>query len=336
MTAVLVTGGAGFIGANFVKSRILDRWDSRSVVVLDALTYAGNKSHLEEVEDRITFVQGDIADLAVVRDVFDRYKIDQVVHFAAESHVDNSIADPGVFVRTNVVGTFVLLETARAFWMAAPFQVRPEFKSARFLHVSTDEVYGTLAESGTFTESSPLAPNSPYSATKAGSDLLVRSYFHTYGLNVVTTNCSNNYGPLQHDEKLIPTVIRSALAGRSIPIYGSGENIRDWLYVGDHCDAIQRVLDRGVAGQTYLIGSRNEWTNNRIVRAICEILDQRVPRDDGQSYAAQMTYVADRPGHDLRYAIDPSKIESELNWKAPTSFADGLQQTVDWYIRRYR
>ncbi|NBV84150.1 NAD-dependent epimerase/dehydratase family protein, partial [bacterium] len=234
------------------------------------------------------------------------------------------------------VGTFVLLETARAFWMAAPFQVRPEFKSARFLHVSTDEVYGTLAESGTFTESSPLAPNSPYSATKAGSDLLVRSYFHTYGLNVVTTNCSNNYGPLQHDEKLIPTVIRSALAGRSIPIYGSGENIRDWLYVGDHCDAIQRVLDRGVAGQTYLIGSRNEWTNNRIVRAICEILDQRVPRDDGQSYAAQMTYVADRPGHDLRYAIDPSKIESELNWKAPTSFADGLQQTVDWYIRRYR
>jgi dTDP-glucose 4,6-dehydratase len=291
---------------------------------------------LAEVADRFTFIQGDISDSALVNRVFAEYSVDQVVHFAAESHVDNSIADPGVFVRTNILGTYTLIEAARNAWMVAPFKVRPEFETARFLHVSTDEVFGTLSESGTFSETSPYAPNSPYSATKAGSDFLVRSYFHTYGLNVVTTNCSNNYGPRQHDEKLIPTIIRSALGHRPIPIYGTGENIRDWLFVGDHCGAIQRVMDAGISGETYLIGSRNEWTNNRIVTAICKILDEKMPRSDGRTYSDQIAYVADRPGHDLRYAIDPSKIESELGWTAPTSFSDGLELTVDWYIRRFK
>ena len=336
MNSILVTGGAGFIGSNYVLDLLEKGLDGRRLVVLDSLTYAGDLDHLATVAGKFDFVHGDISDSALVTQVFLDYSVDQVVHFAAESHVDNSISDPGIFVRTNILGTYTLIEAARNAWMVAPFKVRPGFEVARFLHVSTDEVFGTLTASGTFSETSPYAPNSPYSATKAGSDFLVRSYFHTYGLNVVTTNCSNNYGPRQHHEKLIPTIIRSALGDLPIPIYGTGENVRDWLFVTDHCQAIQRVLDSGVSGETYLIGSRNEWTNNRIVTAICKILDEKIPRSDGRPYSDQITYVADRPGHDLRYAIDPSKIESELGWTAPTSFPDGLELTVAGYIRRFQ
>lgn len=336
MTVTLVTGGAGFIGANFVVSRVNQGLNGNKLLVLDKLTYAANVDYLAAVADHIDLVEGDITDVSLVTRLFNDNDITQVFHFAAESHVDNSIADPGIFVRTNVVGTQVLLDAARTRWMESPFNCRKGYDSARFLHVSTDEVFGTLGTDGVFSESSPYAPNSPYSASKAASDFLVRSYFHTYGMNVVTTNCSNNYGPGQHDEKLIPTIIRSALAGKPIPIYGTGENIRDWLYVGDHCDAIQVVFDRGVSGDVYLVGSRNEWTNIRIATFICELLDRKVPRANGGSYSELITYVADRPGHDLRYAIDPSKLENELGWTAATSFDLGLNQTVDWYLERYQ
>jgi dTDP-glucose 4,6-dehydratase len=257
-----------------------------------------------------------------------------VIHFAAESHVDNSITGPEAFVRTNVHGTFTLLDVARKYWMDGPFKYKEAYKDCRFHHVSTDEVYGTLGATGLFTEETPYAPNSPYSASKAASDMLVRSYFHTYGMNVVTTNCSNNYGPKQHSEKLIPTIIRKALALQPIPIYGDGKNVRDWLYVLDHCKGIDLAYHQGEAGETYNIGGRNERENIYIAKKICELLDAKKPRTDGKRYDDLITYVQDRPGHDRRYAIDATKIESKLGWKADENFETGIDKTIDWYLQR--
>ena len=327
---VLVTGGAGFIGSNYV-SYVMDEFEDE-IVVLDKLTYAGNMKNLESVADRPNyhFVQGDICDAALVHRLFEEHKFDRVIHFAAESHVDNSITGPGAFIETNIVGTFNLLQAAYNIWMDSPGKLKDEFAHARFLHISTDEVYGTLGETGLFEESTPYAPNSPYSASKASSDFIVRSYFHTYGMPVVTTNCSNNYGPNQHKEKLIPTIIRKAIAGEPIPIYGDGQNVRDWLYVDDHCRGIKLVLDSGVLGETYNIGGRNERTNLYIANAICELLDELQPKET--SYKEQISFVTDRPGHDFRYAIDASKIEGNLGWKARENFESGIKKTVKWYL----
>lgn len=267
--------------------------------------------------------------------MFQKYAFTKVLHFAAESHVDNSISGPEIFIDTNIRGTFNLLEVARRLWLEQPHKLREEYQHARFLHVSTDEVYGSLGQTGLFTEKTPYAPNSPYSASKAASDMLVRSYFHTYGLPVVTTNCSNNYGPNQHDEKLIPTIIRKALERQPIPIYGDGTNVRDWLYVKDHCRGIKLVLEQGRVGETYNIGGRNERQNIYIAQKICQILDQLRPRKDGNSYSSQITFVQDRFGHDLRYAIDASKIEEELGWKAAEDFESGIEKTVRWYLQKY-
>lgn len=332
MKAVLVTGGAGFIGSNFIPY-FLTKNPEVHVVNLDLLTYAGNLENLKEAEGnpRYTFVKGDICDRNLVQSIFDQHKISGVVHFAAESHVDNSIAGPEAFVRTNINGTFTLLDVARKNWMEASFQPREGREKNRFLHVSTDEVFGSLGNSGLFTETTPYAPNSPYSASKASSDLLVRSYFHTYGLNVVTTNCSNNYGPRQHNEKLIPTIIRKALSNQPIPIYGDGKNVRDWLYVLDHAKGIELAFKNGKAGETYNIGGRNERTNNQIAQTICEILDEIKPKASG-TYKDQITYVKDRAGHDKRYAIDASKIEKELSWKAEEDFESGIRKSITWYL----
>ena len=331
---ILLTGGAGFIGANLVQY-LVKQYPDTHIVNLDLLTYAGNLENVKSVADapNYTFVQGDICDRTLVESLFEKYAFQGVLHLAAESHVDNSIASPEAFVKTNVHGTFTLLDVARKFWLERPFQVRKSFENARFLHVSTDEVYGTLGETGFFTETTPYAPNSPYSASKAGSDMLVRAYFHTYGMNVVTTNCSNNYGPCQHDEKLIPTIIRKALRGEAIPIYGDGKNVRDWLYVLDHCKGITLAFNQGIAGETYNVGGRNERNNNQIVQTICAILDQKRPKSE--SYSKQITYVQDRPGHDKRYAIDATKLEQELHWKAEETFDTGIVKTVDWYLEKY-
>jgi len=333
MRTVLVTGGAGFIGSNFIPFFLSKNPDVR-VVNLDLLTYAGNLQNLKEVESnqRYTFIKGDICDRSLVQSIFDQHSISGVIHFAAESHVDNSIAGPEAFIRTNIHGTFTLLDVARASWMEAPFNAKSGKIENRFLHVSTDEVFGSLGSSGLFTETTPYAPNSPYSASKASSDLLVRSYFHTYGLNVVTTNCSNNYGPKQHSEKLIPTIIRKALSGQPIPIYGDGMNVRDWLFVLDHAKGIDLAFREGREGETYNIGGRNERTNNQIVQAICSILDQQRPLKSGASYNDQITYVKDRAGHDKRYAIDASKIEKELGWKAEEDFESGILKSIAWYL----
>jgi dTDP-glucose 4,6-dehydratase len=271
-----------------------------------------------------------------VEQIFKKYDFAGVIHFAAESHVDNSISGPEAFIKTNIFGTFSLLDTARQHWMEAPFHFKSRYEGARFLHVSTDEVFGTLGEVGLFTETTPYAPNSPYSASKAGSDMLVRSYFHTYGMPVVTTNCSNNYGPKQHREKLIPTVIEKAMAGKPIPVYGDGKNIRDWLYVKDHCAGIDLAFRDGIAGETYNIGGHNERTNNEIVKTICRILDSEKPRRDGGSYSEQITFVKDRAGHDKRYAIDSSKIQKELGWKAEENFESGIKKTIKWYMERHQ
>lgn len=332
---VLVTGGAGFIGANFVPW-YLENYKNDRLINLDALTYAGNLDNLKEVEGdpRYQFIKGDICDLPLIEKIFNENEIQGVVHFAAESHVDNSISGPGAFIQTNVVGTFTVLDVARKTWMEKPFQAREKYREARFHHISTDEVYGTLGETGAFTETTPYAPNSPYSASKASSDMVVRSYYHTYGMNVVTTNCSNNYGPKQHDEKLIPTILRKALSHEPIPIYGNGTNVRDWLYVTDHCEGIDRVFHKGKAGETYNIGGRNEWQNIRIVEKICDILDEKRPMKNG-SYRQFMTFVQDRPGHDMRYAIDATKLETELGWRARETFATGIVKTVDWYLNRF-
>ncbi len=336
MTNVLITGGAGFIGSNFIPYYLKQHQES-NIVNIDKLTYAGKLSNLEEIKDneRYTFVKGDICDRNLIEELFNKYLFNCVIHFAAESHVDNSIDSPDKFIKTNVFGTFNLLDTARRCWMNEPNNPKKGFEGSRFLHISTDEVYGTLGKIGLFAETTPYAPNSPYSASKASSDFIVRSYFHTFGMNVVTTNCSNNYGPKQHDEKLIPTIIRKALAEEEIPIYGDGKNIRDWLYVLDHCKGIDLVFQKGKSGETYNIGGNNERNNLDIVNAICKILDEIVPRENKTSYKELIGFVKDRPGHDYRYAIDASKIENELHWKADENFETGIIKTVKWYLNKY-
>jgi len=334
MDSILITGGAGFIGSNFIPY-FIENNKTLKVVNLDLLTYAGDISNLSEVEnnERYTFVKGDICDRTLVESLFKEHNFIGVIHFAAESHVDNSIKNPDAFVRTNVFGTFNLLDVAKNYWIKSPNVFIEGFENSRFLHVSTDEVYGTLGETGLFTEETPYAPNSPYSASKASSDFLVRSYFHTYGMNVVTTNCSNNYGPKQHDEKLIPTIIRKAISGEKIPIYGDGKNIRDWLFVLDHCTGIELAFKEGKLGDTYNIGGKNERNNLYIANAICEILDEENPKE--KSYKEQISFVEDRAGHDYRYAIDANKIENELNWKAQENFETGIRKTIQWYLTKY-
>ncbi|NQD74272.1 dTDP-glucose 4,6-dehydratase [Pseudomonas sp. CM27] len=327
---ILVTGGAGFIGANFVLDWLAG--SDEAVVNLDKLTYAGNLQTLSSLQgnDRHIFVHGDIADSGLVAELLKTHQPRAVVNFAAESHVDRSIHGPQAFIETNVVGTFQLLEAVRAYWGGLAEQARQAF---RFLHVSTDEVYGSLAAGEpAFTETHQYQPNSPYSASKAASDHLVRSYRHTYGLPVLTTNCSNNYGPYHFPEKLIPLMIVNALAGKPLPVYGDGQQIRDWLYVKDHCSAIRRVLDAGVPGEVYNVGGWNEMPNLEIVRRVCALLDELRPRADGKPYAAQISYVTDRPGHDRRYAIDARKLERELGWKPAETFESGIRKTVAWYL----
>ncbi|MBN3832671.1 dTDP-glucose 4,6-dehydratase [Burkholderia sp. Ac-20344] len=327
---VLVTGGAGFIGANFVHYLLATDPQVR-IINLDLLTYAGSLDHLAGSEDtgRHRFVLGDICDRPLVESLLRDHAIDTIVHFAAESHVDRSITGPGEFVRANVVGTWTLLDAARTVWMSGPDA--DGLARRRFHHIGTDEVYGSLApEDPPFSETTPYAPNSPYSASKAGSDHLVRAYFHTYGLPVTTTHCSNNYGPRQHDEKFIPTVIRSCVDGAPIPLYGDGANVRDWLYVDDHCRAIDAVIRHGTAGETYNVGGCNEWRNADIVDLICSLLDVRRPQ--GAPHARLKHFVADRPGHDRRYAIDAGKLERELRWKPTETFETGILKTLDWYL----
>jgi len=332
--SILVTGCAGFIGSNFVPY-FLEKYPEYFVVNLDLLTYAGDLENLKEIADNANykFIKGNICNRELVEFIFDEYDIQGVIHFAAESHVDNSIKNPAVFIETNVNGTFTLLDVAYKKWMEKPFIYKEKYKGCRFHHISTDEVYGTLGEKDLFTEETPYAPNSPYSASKASSDMVVRSYQETYGMNTVITNCSNNYGPKQHDEKLIPTIIRKALAGESIPIYGDGKNIRDWLYVLDHCKGIDLVYHTGKEANIYNIGGRNERTNLQIVDAICTILDEKIPTK--KSYKELITFVEDRAGHDRRYAIDASKLENELGWKADENFDTGIVKTIDWYLNKY-
>lgn len=331
---ILITGGAGFIGSNFI-SFFLENNSNIDVINLDKLTYAGDLSNLKTLENyqNYSFVEGDICDTKLVDQLFKQHNFSGVIHFAAESHVDNSIANPDAFINTNVYGTFNLINIAKKHWMSAPFTYKKGYETNRFHHISTDEVYGTLGATGLFTEETPYAPNSPYSASKASSDFIVRSYYHTYGMNVVTTNCSNNYGPKQHDEKLIPTIIRKAISGEAIPIYGDGKNIRDWLYVEDHCSGIDQAFKKGKAGETYNIGGKNERDNLYIAHKICEILDELKPKD--KSYSEQITFVKDRPGHDFRYAIDASKIENHLGWKANENFETGIVKTIEWYLMKY-
>jgi len=327
---IIVTGGAGFIGSNFIHTW-LGQTDE-AVINLDKLTYAGNPENLVKFQEdsRYRFVQGDIGDSALVSSLMADTQPRAVINFAAESHVDRSILGPGEFITTNINGSFHLLESVRGVWETMTPDAQ---KSFRFLHVSTDEVYGTLApHDPPFNESNPHQPNSPYAASKAGSDHLVRAWHHTYGLPVLTTNCSNNYGPFHFPEKLIPLVILNALAGKPLPIYGDGEQVRDWLYVGDHARAIMRVLDRGEVGHTYNIGGNQEKTNLSVVRTICGHLDELKPKADGSSYADQITFGKDRPGHDRRYAIDASKIKRDLGWEPGETFESGLKQTIQWYL----
>ncbi len=337
LKTILVTGCAGFIGSNFVPY-FLEKYPDYNIVNLDLLTYAGDLENLKEVEGdpRYKFIHGDICNRELVEFLFTEYDIRGVIHFAAESHVDNSIKNPGVFVETNVNGTYTLIDVAKNHWMDAPFRYREGYEGCRFHHISTDEVYGTLSDDPKelFTEETPYAPNSPYSASKASSDMIVRSYHHTFGMNTIITNCSNNYGPKQHDEKLIPTIIRNALNGTPIPIYGDGKNIRDWLYVRDHCTGIDLAYHEGRAGETYNIGGRNERDNLYIVNTICEILDEKVPTQ--KSYKELITFVEDRAGHDRRYAIDATKIEEELGWRAEENFESGIVKTVEWYLQKYQ
>lgn len=327
---ILVTGGAGFIGGNFVLDWLAG--NDEPVVNLDKLTYAGNLQTLSSLQDdaRHVFVHGDIGDSALVEQLLKTHQPRAIVNFAAESHVDRSIHGPEDFIETNIVGTFRLLEAVRAYWGGLGEQARVAF---RFLHVSTDEVYGSLAtDEPAFTETHQYQPNSPYSASKAASDHLVRSYHHTYGLPVLTTNCSNNYGPYHFPEKLIPLMIVNALAGKPLPVYGDGQQIRDWLYVKDHCSAIRRVLEAGKTGEVYNVGGWNEMPNLGIVQRVCALLDELRPRADGQPYASQISFVTDRPGHDRRYAIDARKIERELGWKPAETFETGIRKTVTWYL----
>lgn len=334
--SILITGGAGFIGANFV-CYFLNKHPQYRIINLDKLTYAGSLGNLCEIKDnpRHIFVKGDIADQSLVGSLFKDHDIRGVIHFAAESHVDNSIHDPKSFIETNIVGTFTLLEAAKKAWLMGPHAPKSGFEKCRFHHISTDEVYGELGAEGKFREDSAYAPNSPYSASKASSDFLVRSYHKTYGLNGVISNCSNNYGPKQHDEKLIPTIIRKALNHENIPIYGKGKNIRDWLYVMDHVEAIDRIYHEGQNGQSYVIGTNCEQTNLGLATVICEILDDLKPMASG-SHKDLMTFVKDRPGHDFRYAIDATKLKNELGWRTTGTFQDHLRETVLWYMRKYQ
>ena len=311
---ILVTGAAGFIGANFAEF-FVNKHPEYNVIILDKLTYAGNMDNLRKVMDKITFVQGDICDYAFVKELFEKYNIDGVIHFAAESHVDNSIKNPFIFTQTNVIGTHTLLEVAKQVW--------GEGSKNKFVHISTDEVYGTLGEDGYFTENTPVNPNSPYSASKASSDLIARAYFETYKMNVTITNCSNNYGPYQHNEKLIPHMIKLAMNNEKLPVYGNGKNIRDWLYVEDHCEAIDLVFHNGRAGERYNIGGHNEKRNIEIVKLILKHLNKSEDL---------IEFVEDRKGHDYRYAIDPTKIKNELGWFPKTKFEDGIIKTIDWYL----
>ncbi|MPM70302.1 dTDP-glucose 4,6-dehydratase 2 [bioreactor metagenome] len=329
---LLITGGCGFIGSNLVRMALASGY---FVINLDKLTYAGNPCSLADVENNpgYTFIHGDICDGELLDGLFREHQPDGILHLAAESHVDRSIDGPEAFIQTNIVGTFRLLEAAKKHWKSLPEERKNSF---RFLHVSTDEVYGSLGSEGFFTEETPYAPNSPYSASKASSDHLVRSYYHTYGLPTVTTNCSNNYGPCQFPEKLIPLVLNRALKGESLPVYGDGMNIRDWLYVEDHCRALLTVLEKGCLGETYNIGGNSERTNIHIVRMLCGFLDEFRPREDGRKYEEQITFVPDRPGHDRRYAIDASKIKSELGWQPQETFETGIRKTVIWYLENSR
>ena len=329
MKTLLLTGGAGFIGSNFVRQTL--KLGGFRIINLDKLTYAGNLESLASVMDNPNhiFVQGSIGDRVLVKQLLLKYQPDIVVNMAAESHVDRSIDGPSDFIYTNIVGTFELLEAVRAYWHQL---VDIEKKAFRFLQISTDEVYGSLGPEGLFTEENPYAPNSPYSASKAASDHLVRSYHHTYGLPVLTTNCSNNYGPYQFPEKLIPLMIINALAGKALPVYGDGQNVRDWLYVEDHCMAIHCVLEQGRPGEVYNIGGNNEKTNLSLVHSICNILDELCPKKDGSSYCKQITHVQDRPGHDRRYAIDAGKIKRETGWIPSETFETGLRKTIHWYL----
>lgn len=328
---ILVTGGAGFIGSNFILKSLVDR-KFNGIVNLDKLTYAGNLTTLNSLKNdkRHIFIQGDIGDRDLVSRLLNQFRPSAIINFAAESHVDRSIHGPGEFIDTNIVGTFNLLESARSYYVSLQGLERDNF---RFLQVSTDEVYGTLESNApAFTEKNTYEPNSPYAASKAASDHLVRAWFHTYGLPVLTTNCSNNYGPYQFPEKLIPLVIHNALKGKSLPIYGDGLQVRDWLYVEDHCLGIQTVLNKGILGETYNIGGNNEKTNISVVQLICSLLDQLRPKGDQKSYSEQITCVADRPGHDRRYAINASKIAAELGWKPKETFDTGIRKTVQWYL----
>lgn len=331
MKNILITGGAGFIGSNFIEY-FLQKYPQYHIYNLDLLTYAGSKANMQNFFEHPhhTFIQGDICNKDLIIEIFKQYKIDCIIHFAAESHVDNSIKSPQTFIHTNIEGTFTLLEVARSFWIAQPSY---DTSFGIFHHISTDEVYGSLGEDGFFTENTPYAPNSPYSASKASSDMLVRSYHHTYGLKTFITNCSNNYGPKQHSEKLIPTIIRKALQGEEIPIYGKGLNIRDWLHVLDHCRGIDLVFHSKNYGQTYNIGGKNEHTNISIALQICAILDELHPKRNG-IYKEQICYVKDRLGHDRRYAIDPTKIQTQLGWKAQYEFSYGLSDTIKWYLKQ--
>ncbi|MBZ4039509.1 dTDP-glucose 4,6-dehydratase [Novilysobacter selenitireducens] len=328
MPTWFVTGGAGFIGGNFVLDAVRR---GVKVVNLDALTYAGNLDTLQSLQGdaRHVFVHGDIGDAALVSGLLAEHRPDAVINFAAESHVDRSIGGPTAFVQTNVVGTLSLLEHARDYWRSLEGDAASGF---RFLHVSTDEVYGSLGDTGKFTEATPFAPNSPYSASKAASDHLVRAFHHTYGLPVLTTNCSNNYGPYQFPEKLIPLMIAKALAGEPLPVYGDGRNVRDWLFVEDHCSAIRRVLEAGDVGETYNVGGDAERQNLEVVRTLCALLDQRRPPSDGRKRESLITFVKDRPGHDRRYAVDASKLKNALGWAPAVTFEEGMARTVDWYL----
>jgi len=332
---ILITGGAGFIGSNFI-SYFTEKYPEYFIINLDKLTYAGNLANLESVKNNkhYTFIHGDICDSSLLNAIFKKYNINGVINFAAESHVDNSIKSPYQFIKTNIEGTFQLLETAKNFWMNNPFKVKDEYKNARFHHVSTDEVYGTLGKSGLFSETTSYAPNSPYSASKASSDFLVRAYSNTFGLETTISNCSNNYGPYQHQEKLIPVIIKNAINLKSIPIYGNGLNVRDWLYVTDHCTGIDKVYHQGKPGETYNIGGGNEKTNLEVVNIICRILDSEMPRKDQKNYSDLISFVEDRAGHDERYAIDASKIENELSWRAEENFETGIRKTVLWYLNK--
>ncbi|SDS17766.1 dTDP-glucose 4,6-dehydratase [Gramella sp. MAR_2010_147] len=331
---ILITGGAGFIGSNFIPY-FLESNPGYTVINLDLLTYAGDLNNLKEIErhPRYKFIQGNINDEKLVKGLFSEFNIKGVINFAAESHVDNSIEEPEVFIKTNINGTFTLLSSAYRHWMAEPGVYKENYKESRFHQISTDEVYGSLGAKGLFTEETPYAPNSPYSASKASGDMLVRSYHHTYGMNTVISNCSNNYGPKQNNEKLIPTVIRKALAGESIPIYGDGQNIRDWLYVRDHCIALNAIFRKGKSGEIYNVGGNNELDNLSVANKICGILDKKKPLERG-SYRELIKFVKDRAGHDRRYAVDSSKIQKELGWSPNENFESGLHRTIEWYLNQ--